>query len=83
MPKVRFRTPDPRLSNNREHMLATDHVATMIICMTGWLVLLYAVLVIINCVPVLVIIPPDSIKEIFACVCYIPVVHFLQLISAV
>lgn len=34
--------------------------------MTGWLVLLYALLVILNCFSVLVIIPPDSIKEIFA-----------------
>lgn len=83
MPKVRFRTPNPCLSSNREHMLATDHMATVIIYMTGWLVLLYALLVILNCVSVLVIIPPDSLKEIFAHVCYIPVVHFLHLISAV
>jgi len=64
-------------------MLATGHTDTVIIHLTGWLVLLYAVLVILNCFSVLVITPPDSIKEIFANVCYVPVMHFLQLISAV
>jgi len=64
-------------------MLATDHIDTVIIYLIGWLVLLYALLVMLNCFSVLVIFPPDRIKEIFAHVCYIPVMHFLQLISAV
>jgi len=44
-------------------MLATHHMATVIIYMTDWLVILYDLLVILNCFSVLVIIPPDSIIQ--------------------